>query len=872
MGSGLGNRVNWSFVSNGKVPLLASHESTSDVQPKAEPVSPNLASVASDLVDAFLNEVPKDECVYSEFNPKDFESGRTILKADRKLQLEILLVASDRNSALTGELERWGTAAYRPETSARHYAFRGLAGALLRRSLPWSNEKLARVFSCTLGQGSCWQVAPMNALLRTVESFQKEQPLSGELIRELVLIKNAHRPRGRHYDSTENFKIVSRIERILAGREGSESAPSIKAADPWSALLAEQVGRLEPDFRSAWHPLWTHFESAKNPKASKKFLDTADSLISRFGRDEFMAFVLPLLECVGTAGPERLRQVWTGLAEPTMVHFEHADALRGLIWACSLISDEMVTHAIGSAAERCFRKVPNIGARAPKIGNACVWTLSQTRGTAAVAQLSRLKSRVKNASARAQIGKALEASAVLNGVTMDDLEEMAVPTFGMTQVGILERQIGSYGGVLRILGPTKTELKWLTEAGKRQSSMPSALKSKDLPAVKELKATNKQIRQLLPTQRDRIERFMLSPRSWPLALWRQRYLDHPLIGVVVRRLIWRFERDGRSFIWHDGQLESARGESLGPIDDDAFIQIWHPVDSDVANIEAWREWLVQHEVTQPFKQAHREIYLLTDAERNTATYSNRFAAHVLRQHQFASLCQTRGWKYSLQGAWDCDSTPTLELPEHGLRVEYWVETNGSDETTGAGIFLHLSTDQLRFYNPREEGPMALADVPPRILSEVMRDVDLFTGVASVGNDPNWSDGGPDGRLQAYWQNFSFGELSASAKTRRQTLERLLPRLKIASQCQLDDKFLIVRGAIRTYKIHLGSGNILMTPNDQYLCIVPDSRSIDKTGERVYLPFEGDRTMAIILSKAFMLAEDRKITDRTIITQLNGPTR
>ena len=40
----------------------------------------------------------------------------------------------------------------------------------------------------------------------------------------------------------------------------------------------------------------------------------------------------------------------------------------------------------------------------------------------------------------------------------------------------------------------------------------------------------------------------------------------------------------------------------------------------------------------------------------------------------------------------------------------------------------------------------------------MRDVDLFVGVASVANDPNWNDGGPRGRYVHYWHSQSFGEL------------------------------------------------------------------------------------------------------------------
>ena len=151
----------------------------------------------------------------------------------------------------------------------------------------------------------------------------------------------------------------------------------------------------------------------------------------------------------------------------------------------------------------------------------------------------------------------------------------------------------------------------------------------------------------------------------------------------------------------------------------------------------------------------------------------------------------------------------------------------------------------------------------------MRDVDLFVGVASVGNDPTWQDGGPEGLYQDYWQAYSFGELSGTAATRKQVLERLIPRLKIAARCSFSERFMVVRGRKRTYKIHLGSGNILMEPNDQYLCIVPDSRSRARPDD-LFLPFEGDNTLSIILSKgALLLADDAKIKDPTIVRQIDG---
>ena len=78
----------------------------------------------------------------------------------------------------------------------------------------------------------------------------------------------------------------------------------------------------------------------------------------------------------------------------------------------------------------------------------------------------------------------------------------------------------------------------------------------------------------------------------------------------------------------------------------------------------------------------------------------------------------------------------------------------------------------------------------------------------------------------------------------------------------------MQGELRAYRIHLGSGNILMEPDDQYLCIVPSQGAVKGPAAKVFLPFEGDRTLSIILSKAFLLADDAKIDDRTILSQIH----
>jgi hypothetical protein len=101
--------------------------------------------------------------------------------------------------------------------------------------------------------------------------------------------------------------------------------------------------------------------------------------------------------------------------------------------------------------------------------------------------------------------------------------------------------------------------------------------------------------------------------------------------------------------------------------------------------------------------------------------------------------------------------------------------------------------------------------------------------------------------------------------RRELLARLLPKLKLRDRCSLSERNLIVRGELNTYHIHLGSGNIMMEPGSRYLCIVPDRLKTDR--DKVLLPFEGDSLLSVILSKAFLLADDRAITDPSIISQI-----
>ncbi|MBK3643377.1 DUF4132 domain-containing protein [Streptomyces sp. MBT33] len=658
------------------------------------------------------------------------------------------------------------------------------------------------------------------------------------------------------------------------------TAPVLNVGEQWAEQAMSDADG--PD----WQALLAHLVTATTAKPSPKWDQRAHALVEAVGAERVRATALPWLALVGRPRTFPLEEGYP--TDPVNHTYDpyNANALRGVAWLLSLLPPHPDTaRALGALVETSLRKVPGVGPRNPKVANAGVLALSRLDGEAALAELARLATRVTYKPTAKLVDAALEKRAAALGLGREEIEELAVPAYGLTEVGRAERRFGDVTAVLEVEG-ARCLLGWRNAGGRTVKTVPAAVRRDHPDELKELKAAVKDIDKMLSAQSERLDRQFLARRTWSYATWRERYLDHPLVGTLARRLLWTV--DGTTAGYADGALRTLTDD---PVGEGAQVALWHPVGHEPAEIVAWRDWLERHGITQPFKQAHREVYLLTDAERATGTYSNRFAAHILRQHQFNSLAAIRGWRNRLRLMVDDEAPPaTRELPQWGLRAEYWIEGDGDnsdDITPGSGSFLRLRTDQVRFYPidapqnwahccggeyrmwPRDGAapvdPLPLTDIPPLVLSEVLRDVDLFVGVSSVGNDPTWQDGGPGGRFREYWSRYGFGTLNQSAETRRALLERLIPRLAIADRCTVEGRFLHVKGERHTYKIHLGSGNILMSPNDQYLCIVP--KSAPATPQTGYLPYEGDRMLGVILSKALMLADDLKITDPTILSQL-----
>ena len=522
----------------------------------------------------------------------------------------------------------------------------------------------------------------------------------------------------------------------------------------------------------------------------------AGPLIEAVGRDEFKARLLrwlPLVDRPRTQCASRGRRLGSP-TEDDLLQPPHVDLLKGLAWCAGLEADRDLARALAALALSAYRKVPGQGPQARR--------RSATRpsrrsgmmpGMDAVGQLALLKVKVKFGPAQKEIEKALTAAAEREGLPRDEIEELAVPAYGLDEVGRRRESLGDYAAELVVEGKTpsfagqgRRRQAAQVGPGRRQEGArrgaqgaASGGQGRRQDADRPARAASTACSSPARPGRSRLARALPRPPA--------RRHDRPPAdlalrtdGKAARRHLARRPARRRRRPAARRARRRARRSSSGT----------RSAGRSTRSL-AWRDWLDRHQVRQPFKQAHREVYLLTDAERGTAHLLQPLrrprpapapVPRPLRRPRLAEQAPPDGRRRL--------PADEQDLPEWGLRAEFWVEGIGDEygrDTTESGAYLHLTTDQVRFYEigaaaalrprrrrrllarlePGRRRAAAARRVPPLVFSEVMRDVDLFVGVASVGNDPTWDDGGPDGRYA------TTGNATASA-TSRPTARRARP--------------------------------------------------------------------------------------------------
>ena len=255
------------------------------------------------------------------------------------------------------------------------------------------------------------------------------------------------------------------------------------------------------------------------------------------------------------------------------------------------------------------------------------------------------KLKFKGLKAKAQEKIAYIAEA--RGFTVDELADRLVPDLDLDERGALRLDFGPRHftvGFDELLRPFVRDAE-----GKRLKNLPKPNRADDADkaaaATKAYKALKKDVRTLAKQQILRLERAMCSRRRWAPRVWETFLAGHPLLGHLVRRLVWGVYRDDAFVaafrVAEDGTLSTADDELFTLPDGEVTIGVAHALDlpDDVA--AAFGELLTDYEILQPFLQLGRDVHRLTDEELTQKTL-RRFEGVTVPTGKVLGL-ESLGW-------------------------------------------------------------------------------------------------------------------------------------------------------------------------------------------------------------------------------------
>jgi hypothetical protein len=384
----------------------------------------------------------------------------------------------------------------------------------------------------------------VSLLLQVIRDFAASHTISIPLQEELQKLRESVHRWAR---KAEHRAAVVCIDSIL----GNISHPLLDPGDACADVILDDLATCETPQRAKWEQILAHAATCEASKPTRKWIAQAKVVIADVDEAALANRVAHWLES-GAAGG---RREWNARSpyqvNPNQVLVDrNASVLKGLVWLCLAAPHLAWALPLGKLAESCFKKVKNHGPRNPRIGNACMFVLSELNSADCLAQLTRLRLTIKHASARKMLDKSLSAAADHAGLSTDDLEELSVPTFNLT-LGQRQVTMGEYVGSLNVHSVRDVELSWQTVAGKSRKSVPAAVRSGFASQLKDLQQSAKDIEKMLAAQRNRLERYFMTDRSWTVQNWRQRYLDPSATfshsaATDLAISIWRSHGNGNS--------------------------------------------------------------------------------------------------------------------------------------------------------------------------------------------------------------------------------------------------------------------------------------------------------------------------------------
>ena len=394
--------------------------------------------------------------------------------------------------------------------------------------------------------------------------------------------------------------------------------------------------------------------------------------------------------------------------------------------------------ADAAAAVRSFLK--DHGARISQ-DKALLEVLAASSAPAAIQVVLSTANRFKARTVQEHAAMLIERIAERRGWTPEELADRTIPTAGLDERGVCELDCGE-DRTFQLVLDAQDALVLLNPAGQPAKALPNPRNEDEKPLIAEAKkqvtTARKELKQAVSAQTERLYEAMCLERRWSIDDWERYLLRHPIVGRLVRRLVWiGLDGEGHQRVLFrpldDGTLSDVND---GEVATDSMVQVQLAHSSLVTGSEAaaWRAHLSDYEVTSPFAQFEEDLPQLAEGDGGKTSIDDRLG-WMIETFKLRGTANKAGFVRG--AAEDGGVFMTYERRYESAKIVAQIEFTGSplpEENIPAAL------QQLRFVKLRRGGwhgnGVPLKEVPPVLLAESWKALHRIAA-AGTGFDPAW---------------------------------------------------------------------------------------------------------------------------------------
>lgn len=499
---------------------------------------------------------------------------------------------------------------------------------------------------------------PKNLLLACRDVLlAHSDPSAAPLLAELLA--------GGKLDAASASMVEERLQQLgqgVAGPTEDAAGEAVPAADPAAALAtveaqAATVKRIAASVKHYDSPELLALCAPLSEHAARVLLH-----LTATAEDSLSPLVAKLLTPIAADNRARLA---LALAEVWIA----SNGDPKLRWALKLLpgnaDDRVVDQLVAAINVWNKPRLQRAAAATEQLGE--VDTLYALLRVQEIAESRKLKDMVVS-SAR----QALRAAAQRRQMSVAELFDELTPDFGLGE------------GLTLVVGPNAyrvelqgdLSLRVVNDKGKAAKSIPAvkdaALKPEWEAASAKLKGLASNLKTVVKQQAPRMYGALVTGKRWPLARWQRLFVQHPLLRIVGRSLIWRAE-DAPDLARSSFRL--AEDFSLVDVEDEAVVlpescsvSLWHPATALAGELEAWQAYFADYEM-EPMVDQLGACAELPPAELFKDEQLLAPPGLVVAQEQLAGLAKKWGYRPGPVGDGPSINEHTWRLPALELSIE-----------------------------------------------------------------------------------------------------------------------------------------------------------------------------------------------------------